>query len=149
MRQVKGTVPTYIDGPQNHINLKEGDRYGIVANCDAPFKALNLYTATYDTDANDRITVKVFAFDTDYAKSVSGTALVDMTITGFPNGGWYMVTFESPLPAGEYVIELTGTSDGDDYGVAIWHMYGSPFFLTCKNGEELEDFGIWAQVIAE
>ena len=149
LEAVKGTVPTYIDGPQTHLNLKEGDKYGIVANCDAPFKALNLYTATYDTDANDRITVKVFAFDTDYAKSVSGTALVDMTITGFPNGGWYMVNFESPLPAGEYVIELTGTSDGDDYGVAIWHMYGSPFFLTYKNGEELEDVGIWAQIIAE
>ena len=26
LEAVKGTVPTYIDGPQNHINLKEGDQ---------------------------------------------------------------------------------------------------------------------------
>lgn len=149
LEAVNGTVPTYVDGGQDHINLKLGDKYGIVMNCDASFKSLNLYTATYDTDCNDRITVKVFTFDTDYQKSVSGEAVVDMTITGFPNGGWYMVTFESPLPAGEYVIELTGTSDGDDYGVAIWKQYGSPFFLTYKNGEELDDVGIWAQVIVE
>lgn len=149
LEAVKGTVPTYVDGNPNHINLKNGDAYGIIANCDASFKAFNLYTATYDADTNDRITVKIYAYDTDYAKSVSGTALVDTTITGMPNGGWYMLTFESPLPAGEYVIVITGTSDGDDYGVAIWSQYGSPFFRTYKNGEELEDTGIWAQVIAE
>lgn len=149
LEAITGTVPTYIDGNLNHINLKTGDAYGIIANCGAPFKAFNLYTATYDTDTNDRINVKVYAFDTDYAKSISGTPLVDSTLTGIPNGGWYLLTFDSPLPAGEYVIVLTGTSDGDDYGVAIWSQYGSPYFITSKNGEELEDTGIWAQIIAE
>lgn len=39
LEAVKGTVPTYIDSAEpKHINLKEGDRYGIVANCDAPLQ---------------------------------------------------------------------------------------------------------------
>ncbi len=149
LEAAKGTLPTYIDGPQNHHNLKTEGVFGIAVNCDAPFKAINLYTATYDTDTEDTIYIKVYAWNTDYAASAAGIALVDMTVTGYPNGGWHMITFEQPLPVGEYLVEISGTSGEDDYGTAIWSQYGSPFVITYHNGEEMEDTGIWAQFIIE
>jgi len=153
LEAVKGTVPTYLAaGKQEHKNLKLGNVYGIVANVDGTLKSVNLYTATYDHDNGDQITVKVFNWNTDYATTVAGEAVATVTITGYPNGGWYMITFEQALPAGEYVIEFSGTSDGDtehDYGTAIWCMNASPFFMTYENGEEMDDAGVWAQVIVE
>ena len=153
LEAVKGTVATYIDaGTKDHKNLKLGNVYGIVTNVGGNFKSVNLYTATYDADNGDQITVKVFNWNTDYATTVAGEAVTSVTISGYPNGGWYMVNFEQPLPAGEYVIEISGTSDGDtdhDYGTAIWCMNASPFFMTYENGVEMDDGGVWAQVIVE
>ena len=150
LRAVNGTVPTYLSfGKQEHKNLKLGNVYGIVANVDGALTSVNLYTATYDADNGDQMTIKVFNWNTDYATSVAGEAVASVTITGYPNGGWYMITFEQALPAGEYVIEISGTSDGDDYGTAIWIQNASPFIMTYENGEEMDDGGVWAQLIVE
>ncbi len=152
LRAIKGTVAAYIDGDHQHRNLKEGHKFGMLANCGGSFKAVNLYTATYDHDNGDQMTIKVFAWNTDYATTVAGEALVNMTITGYPNGGWYMIEFDSALAAGEYLVEISGTSDGDqehDYGTAVWTKPSTPFVTVFMNGEEMEDGGLWAQLIVE
>lgn len=153
LEAIKGTVPTYLSmGKQEHKNLKLGNKYGVVANIGGSFKSINLYTATYDHDNGDKITITVFAWNTDYETTAAGEAVATLTITGYPNGGWYMITFEQPLPAGEYLVEFTGTSDGDtthDYGTAIWCMNSSPYFYTYENGVEMDDAGVWAQFIVE
>ena len=151
LEAIKGTVPTYLSlGKQEHKNLKLGNVYGVVTNTAGAFKSINLYTATYDHDNGDQITIKVFAWNTDYATTAAAEPVASVTISGYPNGGWYMITFEQPLPAGEYLVEFTGTSDGDtehDYGTAIWCMNASPYFLTYENGVEMDDAGVWAQFI--
>ena len=152
LRAIKGTVDAFIADTLAHRNLKLGDAYAMLANCGGSFKGLSLYLSTYDYDHGDTVTVKVYAWNTDYATTTEGTALVDVNITGFENNKWRELTFDTALEAGEYLVVITGTSEGDeehDYGCAIWTQASSPFVTTFINGEEAEDAGVYAKFIVE
>ena len=142
-------VNAYTDSNEkHHHNLAEsGEVWGIVANLQGTFDALNVYCSSYG-DSKGTLTVTVYDFDTDYETSVAKDPVATASNVDFDDNVWFAFTWENPLPAGEYVVTITGSHGDwtaeDDFGVAIWDLDSSPFVRTYKDGEEV-DTGVWAQ----
>ncbi|MBQ7604499.1 MAG: hypothetical protein IJU75_06045 [Clostridia bacterium] len=142
-------VDAYTSGThQEHHNLAAtGEVWGILANLSGTFEALNLYCSSYDNNLGT-ITVKVYGFDKDYDTTVAGEPLASKDLVDFPDNKWQAFEWDTPLPAGEYLVLISGShgehTAEEDYGVAIWDLESSPFIRTFKDGEEV-DTGVWAQ----
>lgn len=142
-------VDTYTSGTnQQHHNLAvTGEVWGVLGNLSGTFVAFNLYCSSYD-DSLGTITVKVYGFDKDYDTTVAGEPLASKDLVDFQENMWHLFEWETPLPAGEYLVLISGShgehTAAEDYGVAIWDLESSPFIRTFKDGEEV-DTGVWAQ----
>ncbi len=95
------------------------------------FYSLAVRTPSY-SDNDGSLTLKLYAWNTDYATSIGGTPLVSKAFTDFADNAWIRIQFPEKA-AGQYVWTLSGASGW----VGVWKLTDSGYPATAYfNGSE-------------
>lgn len=95
------------------------------------FFSLDVRTPSYG-DNNGNLTLKLYAWDTDYAASLASSPLVSKTFHNFADNAWLRIQFPE-LPAGQYIWTLSGATGW----VGVWKSVDSAYPATSYfNGVE-------------
>ncbi len=92
--------------------LNEGETVGIQFSLAADALYVGVGCPSWSNDIGE-LTVSLYAFDTDYATSVSKDPIVKHTFVDYQDNSYigFEFTEAAPLKAGEYVIELSDAFD--------------------------------------
>lgn len=106
------------------VTIGAGDTAGSRFTADDKFYSLAVRTPSY-SDNNGNLTLKLYAWNTDYATSVSGTPLVSKTFVNFADNAWLRIQFPEKA-AGQYVWTLSGATGW----VGVWKITDGAFPAT-------------------
>ncbi len=85
-----------------------------------PFSAVSVYCPSYSNNIGN-ITIALFEFTENYEKTLSNLPLAEKEYVNFSDSSHIKLTFDDPLPAGEYLVCLYDAYDESGYpGVGVW-----------------------------
>ena len=85
-----------------------------------PFQRIGIITPSWGNSIGD-LTIKLYAWNTNYATTIAGTPLATATNTNFPDNVNFTVYTDTLIPAGYY---LWAASNGTET-VGVWKYSGS------------------------
>lgn len=143
-----GRVETFQgSGTQTHHNLKSSDSsVAVLVNAAAKVTGFTAYCSSYNNEVGS-LNIKAYAWQTDYVTTVAGEPVASGRIENFPDNSWQEVSF-GELPAGYYLIVITGDVPANDYGVAVWTGGAVSSSITFINGER-EESGLYGALLTE
>ncbi|MBQ5762339.1 MAG: hypothetical protein IIW02_05970 [Clostridia bacterium] len=93
------------------------------------------------SDSVGDMRVELYAFDTDYNKTIAGDPIATNMFENFDDNDFIGFSFEEsdPLKAGEYVIRLLDAFDAGGTGVGVWKHGDHPGQELYQNDEYIPD----------
>ncbi len=85
-----------------------------------PVVELQFDCPTWDQNPGAGLTFTFYNWVDTYAKTVTGTVVTTVTKEGINNNERVKVTFDTPLPAGNYLIVIKNSGTAADKKVGIW-----------------------------
>ena len=112
----------------------------------APALSVQVNCPTWNRPSGGFITLSLYAFDTDYDKSVAGKPVAEKRYDGFDDNQWISLDFDAePLKPGEYVLLLHEPEPGQQSGV--WLDKASPKQICYNDGIPDPEHSLRARVI--
>lgn len=86
--------------------------------------------------------MRLFAWNTDYATSITGTVLGERVLVNYPDNGAHELTLPVAVPAGSYLLvtdqPVPGTGAAGHWGWNASTAYGNPIPSAFSNGEPVD-----------
>ena len=131
--------PNFSGDENSAYAIQEDETVGIQFSLAADALYVGIGCPSWNNDIG-QLTLALYAFDTDYATSVSKDPIIKHTFEDYQDNSYlgFEFTEADPLKAGEYVIEITDAYDDTgtaiNPGVGIWSHKPYPvtyFFDNC------------------
>ncbi len=108
----------YYNGAQRNLNTTVTHATaGMKFTATAPFYGIETLCPSWSDNVGN-ITLTLYKWNTNYAKSIAGTPVAQQTFVNYNDGANLPLSFSSPLSAGTYVWELSNGTQ--TVGVSKW-----------------------------
>lgn len=122
--------PTLCDTAQD---MRELETAGALFTTVGPATRIAVGCPSYSNDFG-ALTVALYKWDTDYETTVKGEALNKQEFVDFKDNAMLGFTFEEPLAAGSYYLEVSDGYDESGSGVGVWSGMAWPGQAVFVNG---------------
>lgn len=142
----RGIFDLYTPGAYSHVNLAlDHHTVGVHFAAGGAVKGGTFYLPNY-SDSNGTVHLDIYAWNTDYPTSVSGSAVYSCDFVDFDDNTWVTFDIADGLAAGEYVLVLSAEMlPGDEHGCGVWTKASTGSVETFMDGY-LADFGLVGQL---